>query len=43
MNEIGIDLVNVEEHAKRLHELEKELEFIESTEWMYRQIDSSIR
>ncbi|XP_022168026.1 uncharacterized protein LOC111032115 isoform X2 [Myzus persicae] len=43
MNEIGIDLINVEEHAKRLKELEKEIDFIESTEWMYRPIDSSIR
>jgi hypothetical protein len=43
MNEIGIDLINIEEHAKRLKELEAELEFIESTEWMYRPIDSSIR
>ncbi|XP_025203193.1 uncharacterized protein LOC112600229 isoform X2 [Melanaphis sacchari] len=43
MNEIGIDLINVEEHAKRLKELEKEIDFIESTEWMYHPIDSSIR
>ncbi|CAH1732284.1 unnamed protein product [Aphis gossypii] len=43
MNEIGIDLINVEEHAKRLKELEKEIDFIESTEWMYCPIDSSIR
>lgn len=43
MNEIGIDLINVEEHTKRLKELEKELDFIESTEWMYRPIDASIR
>ncbi|NP_001162137.1 uncharacterized protein LOC100163649 [Acyrthosiphon pisum] len=43
MNEIGIDLINVEEHAKRLKELEKEIDFIESTEWMYRPIDSFIR
>lgn len=43
MNEIGIDLINVEEHAKRLRGLEKEMDFIESTEWMYRPIDSSIR
>ncbi|XP_025420176.1 dentin sialophosphoprotein isoform X2 [Sipha flava] len=39
----GVDLINVEEHTKRLKELEKELDFIESTEWMYRPIDSCIR
>lgn len=43
MNEIGIDLINVEEHAKRLKDLEKQINFIDVTEWMYCPIDSSIR
>lgn len=43
MNEIGIDLINVEEHTKRLKALEKELDYIESTEWMFRPLDLTIR
>lgn len=43
MSEIGIDMINVEEHEKRLRNLELELDYIESTEWKYRPIDSSIK
>ncbi|XP_050530061.1 uncharacterized protein LOC126899316 isoform X2 [Daktulosphaira vitifoliae] len=42
VNSIVNELINEEEHEKRLKELQKELEFIKSTEWMYRPIDSSI-
>lgn len=42
MGELTNDLINVEEHAKRLKDLEKEMEFIKTTEWMYRPIDSCI-
>lgn len=43
MNEIGIDLINVEEHAKRLKALENELEYIAVTDWMYQTLDPAIR
>lgn len=43
MNEIGLDLINVEEHAKRLRALENELEYIAVTDWMYKKIDPTIR
>lgn len=43
MQEIANDLVNVEEHTKRLKSLEEEMEYIKTTEWMYQPIESSIK
>lgn len=40
---MGMNLINVEEHTKRLKELEEEMDYIELTEWMFRPIDSYIR
>ncbi|XP_050425779.1 uncharacterized protein LOC126836438 isoform X2 [Adelges cooleyi] len=36
------ELINIDEHEKRLKDLQKELEFIKTTEWMYKPIDSYI-